>query len=263
LNKNNRKKIGLALGGGVVRGMAHIGVIAVLEEANIPVDYIAGTSAGSVIAVSYSAGLKAKELKDYALHFHWLRLIRPVWSSSGFFNFNKLSDWLIHELGNLDFSDLHIPCSVIATDMHEGVPVAIQEGKIAPAVQASCSMPGIVTPVEINGRYLGDGGVSDMLPVAVLRSMGADYVIAVDIFPFKLRQYLGPFGYLWAALEIMLERAGGGIDEADCLISPNLRGETYIRFSRREKLYELGRQATYEKLDSIKDALGQPKKTIK
>jgi NTE family protein len=113
-----------------------------------------------------------------------------------------------------------------------------------------------VTPVEIEGRILGDGGVSDMLPVDVLRQMGADYVIGVDIFCFTLRSYLGPLGYMLATLEILLERAGGGITEADCLISPDLKGKSYFRFSKRGEFYDLGYKAALEKLECIRREIG-------
>jgi NTE family protein len=158
-------------------------------------------------------------------------------------------------MGAHDIRDMKIPFTVVATDMALGEPVSLRAGPLARAVQASCSLPGIVEPVEWEGRLLCDGGVSDMLPVDVLREMGADFVIGVDIFTFHLRRYLGPIGYVAAALEILLERAGGGISSADCLISPKLGGKTYLRFSKRQEFYELGRQAATESLECIRDAL--------
>lgn len=249
---SQRKKIGLALGGGVVRGLAHIGVITALEQAGIPIDYLAGTSAGSIIAVCYSAGMNASRIRELALRFHWWKIARPVWPVRGLVSFYKLSEWLEKNLGDLQFSDLHIPCSVVASDIETGERVILNQGPVIPAVQASCSVPGIVEPVELNGRLLCDGGVTDMLPVGVLREMGADYAIGVDIFEFQLRRYLGPLGYLWAGLEILLERAGGGLDYADCLIVPDLRGETYLNFYHRQRLFELGRDATAKKIECIK-----------
>jgi NTE family protein len=118
-------------------------------------------------------------------------------------------------------------------------------------VQASCSVPGFVAPVQWQGRWLGEGAMSDMIPVAILRRMGADYVIGVDVFAFKLRRWLGPLGYLINGVEIALERSGLGVEQADCCIAPELSGKTYMRFSKRDELYELGRQAALERLPVI------------
>lgn len=252
-----QKSVGLALGGGVVRGLAHIGVITVLEEAGIEVDYVAGTSAGSIIAVLYSAGINASELRDFALNFHWWQIARPVWPKRGLVSFDRLAHFLRDRIGDIRFEDLKTPCSVVASDIETGERVVISSGPVIPAIQASCSIPGLVEPVELYGRRLCDGGVTDMLPVSALREMGAEFTIGVDIFSFKLRRYLGPLGYLWAGLEILLERAGGGLDYADCIIAPDLQGETYINFYKRNRLFELGRLATSQKLECIRGEIRQ------
>ena len=243
------------MGGGLVRGLAHVGVACALEVAGIPIDYIAGTSAGSIVAALYSAGLNAVNLRERSLDLHWWRISRPAWSRHGLLSFDHLSRWLIRVIGDLQFSELKTSCVVVATDMKKGIPVYLTQGRVAKAVQASCSVPGFVVPVEMDGRTLGDGSLTDVLPVSVLRQMGADYVIGVDIFPFKLRQNLGPIGYMLASLEILLERAGGGIVQADCLIEPSLGGKTYLNFSRRAEFIELGRQAANDKLWKIREEI--------
>jgi len=116
-------------------------------------------------------------------------------------------------------------------------------------------VPGIVAPVEIDGRLLADGSLVDTLPVAVLREMGADYVIGVDIFSSSIRSHWGPFGMAMTAIEILVRGAGRGIKDADCLISPDLAGKTYLRFSKRDQLIALGEEATQAKLDCIRSAL--------
>lgn len=253
----NKKSVGLALGGGVVRGLAHIGVITVLEEAGVKIDYLAGTSAGSIIAVLYSAGVHAHKLREFALNFHWWQIARPVFPRRGLVSFSGLADFIEKSIGNVRFEELRIPCSVVASDIETGERVTIGSGLVIPAVQASCSIPGLVEPVKLNGRWLCDGGVTDMLPIAALREMGAEYTIGVDIFTFKLRKYLGPLGYLWASLEILLERAGGGMDFADCIIAPELQGETYINFYKRNRLFELGRDAAIKKMDCVMSETGR------
>jgi NTE family protein len=251
-----RKKVGLALGGGVVRGLAHVGVLSALEAEGIPVDYVAGTSAGSLIGATYCAGLSVEEIKQHTLRMYWWHIARPVLSLRGFVNFDRLAKWLIDRVGDLHFSELKIPCAAMATDLESGKPVALSEGRVAPAVQASCSIPGFVVPVQIGNKLLGDGSISDTIPVDVLRRMGADYVIGVDIFASSIRRRLGPLAIGLAALEILIERAGGGIDLADCLIAPDVAGKTYFRFSKREEFFELGEKAAREKLPEIRAALG-------
>jgi len=255
MENSKRKRVGLALGGGVVRGLAHLGVLTVLEQAGIPIDIVSGTSAGSIIGATYCAGMDLDTIKMYSMKLRWWHVANPVWSSQGLVGFDRLKKWLTIKIGDLDFADLKIPYVVVATDLESGKPVRLYRGKLAPAVQASCSVPGLVKPVELAGRLLADGSLSDTVPVSILREMGADYVIGVDIFSPSIRRSLGPVGYGIAALEILIERAGGGIDQADCLIAPQLAGQTYFRFSKRDELFKLGMNAALEKIASIKAAL--------
>jgi NTE family protein len=252
----HRKRVGVALGGGVVRGMAHVGVLSVLEEASIPIDFVSGTSAGAIVAACLSAGMDTSQMKEYAWKFAWWRLLRPVWPVRGLVSFAGMTQLLIRKFGELRIEDLEKPCVIAATDIERGEPVYLQEGPLAQAVQASCSVPGFVSPVAWQGRWLAEGAISDMLPAEILRQIGADYVIGVDIFAFKIRRWLGPLGYLIGGLEIALQRSGLGVDEADCRIAPALAGKTYLRFSRRDELFELGRQAALIQLPTILHDLG-------
>lgn len=254
---NLRKRVGLALGGGGARGLAHIGVLSVLDEAGIPIDYLAGASAGSIIGVSYCAGVGVEKIKEYARRIRWWHYARLVWPRRGLVSFDPLRRWLVAELGDIDFADLETPFAAVATDMDTGQPVVLDRGRLAPAIQASCAVPGLVEPVEIGGRLLGDGSLSNTVPVSVLRAMGADFVIGVDIFNASIRPRWGPFGMAFTAVEILVQRAGGGIDDADCLIVPKLGGQTYHRFSARESFYTLGREAALEKLEAIRAAIGR------
>jgi len=250
-----RKVVGLALGGGVVRGLAHIGVLTVLEQEGIPINLVAGSSVGSVIGAVYSAGIKLDRLVEFSRQINWLKIASPVWPVRGLVSFQRLERLLIGEIGDVTFADLKLPYAAVATDLHTGEMVAINHGRVAPAVRASCSVPGIVEPALIDGRVLVDGNYSNSTPVSVVREMGAEYVIGVDIFTPTLRDYLGPIGYAIAGFEILVQAAGGGIATADCLISPDLKGKTYLRFSKREQLLELGKEAAREKLPTILEAL--------
>ena len=253
--QNGRLRIGLALGGGSVRGFAHFGVLTVLAEAGIPIDVVAGTSAGAIMGALYSAGMSLCQIEKYAQQMTWRRSVKPVLSINGFINLSPLARWLEGILGQLHFEDLALPFACATTDVHSGEAVILNSGPLASAVQASCSVPGIITPVLRNGRLLCDGGITNNVPVSLARQLGADYVIGVDIFEPTLQWPLGPLGRGLAAIEIMVEHAGGGTKTADCLITPHLRGHSYIHFSNRQELIKLGQEAAHQCLPSLKQAL--------
>lgn len=218
---------------------------------------VAGSSAGSLVGAIFCAGYGPEAIKANTMRLSWWQLARLTWPRQGFFSFEPLERWLVRLIGDRQFSDLKIPFAAVATDLERGVPVWLRQGRLARAVRASCSVPGIITPVEIDGMILGDGSLADTVPVDILRQMGADYVIGVDIFSTYIRRGWGPFGMGLNALEILVERAGGGIDRADCLIAPDLHGATYLRFSRREQMFELGEKAAWEMLPTIQRNLSE------
>lgn len=182
------RKIGLALGSGASRGWAHIGVIEALEEAGIHPDFMAGTSIGAYVgAVCAADGLQ--RIKDFALDMDWKKVIAYVdlvFPRSGFLDGRKVTDMLPELMQVEAFEELKIPFAVVATDMKNGEEVVFKSGKITPAVRASISVPGILIPVHYQDRWLIDGGVVNPLPVDVVRGMGADIVIAVDLNSEKI-----------------------------------------------------------------------------
>jgi NTE family protein len=256
-SEQSRPKIGLALGGGAARGFAHIGVLQVLEDANIPIDMVSGTSVGSVIGAFYCAGVPLSMVEEIAVGVNWWQLARPTLSRDGLLSFAPLEKWLESQLGPLYFEDLATPLAITATDLLTGETVVFDSGPLAPAVRASCSVPGLVTPTHHEGRILCDGAVSDNVPGDVLYSMGADFVIGVDVFrsAYKRPLHLGPLGRGLTAVEILVRKSGNGLKNADCLISPELSGATYVRFSKRPQLIELGRRATIPHLPCIEAQL--------
>ena len=130
---NGRKRVGLALGGGVGRGLAHIGVLLVLERAGIPIDCVSGTSAGSIMGAVYCAGWSLDRIREEARRIRWRQLASPVWPSRGLVSFDKLERWLVAKLGDLSFADLKIPYAAAATDLKTFEPVTLREGRLAPA----------------------------------------------------------------------------------------------------------------------------------
>lgn len=247
-----RVKVGLALSGGVARGPVHVGVLTVLAREGIPIDCVAGSSAGSLVGSAYCAGLSIKDIRYLATHAGWRNVVTPTWPRRGLVSFARMEPFIEEVIGipNLDIRDLAVPFAAVATDVERGERVILREGRLATAVRASCSVPGLVTPVEINGRLLVDGGVSDNIPVDAVRMMGAKYVIAVDLFVPGLHRF-GPLGMGATALETLVRQAGGGYRGADCLIVPELSGRSYLRFSNAAEYIALGEAAARKMLPVI------------
>lgn len=250
-----RKRVGLALSGGVGRGPAHIGVLLTLLEAGIPIDYVAGVSAGSIVGSLFCSGLGIDELLAHRLDLRWRTLAAPVFSPHGLVSFAPLARRLIEIMGDLTFDRLAIPFAVGVTDLNTAEPLVINSGKVAVAVHASCAVPGFVVPVHHQGRLLGDGGITCNLPGNVARAMGADYVIGVDLLVPKLRPRGGPLRYGLEAIETLVERSGGGPDAVDCLIRPDLAGYTYFDFNQLEDLVTRGRAAAQARLAEVRAAV--------
>jgi NTE family protein len=176
-------QIGLALGSGSARGLAHIGVIRALEEAGITIDCIAGTSIGALIGSVYASG-KLEALEKVYLDFDWKKIayfFDVVFPKSGLIDGNKVTDFVREHVHAETIEHLPLPFKAVATDIATGKEVWIDQGDVIEAVRASLSVPGIFTPVRRNGRILVDGGLVNPVPVSTVRSLGADFVIAVDV----------------------------------------------------------------------------------
>jgi NTE family protein len=256
-SKRERKKIGLALGGGAVRGAAHLGVLEVLEREGIRPDCVAGVSAGSAVGAVYCAGLNSDEMKRLILGLHWRKLSRVTHPRLGFLDGRQLEKYVEETIGPLKFEDLEIPLAAVAMDIVRGELVVLKEGPVAPAVRASCAIPGIFTPLERGEQILVDAGILNNVPVSVAREMGADYVIAVDLFPptireTKPRNLFQMFYLSFYTLTRMAHREGPG---ADCLIVPPIGKFSLVDFSQVEALIEKGREAAEAKIGQIKQDL--------
>jgi NTE family protein len=252
----SRKKLGLALGGGGARGMAHVGVIRVLEREGIPIDCIAGTSVGSLVGAAYAAGLRGQPLLDMALNFRWRAIVRLVWPGRGFVSFDKLESFLVRTIGDLTFAGLGMPYAAVTADLATGEQVVLQEGRVAPVVRASCSVPGIVTPVEVGGRLLIDGGVVNNLPISVVRGLGAEVVVAVGLGSPPGTYPRGPLQMGIAALDFLLRRAGDDPSTADVHLPIPIWGlGSFLSTARRRQFVALGEQTTEEALPAIRAAL--------
>jgi len=206
--KKKGLKFGLALGSGSARGMAHIGVIQVLEAYHIPIDMIAGTSIGSVVGSVYATGASVKQMKESALamkHRKSFALFDPTIPRSGLISGNRAEEILNSiALQDKTFDDLKIPFAAVATDIKTGAKVILNQGSVIKAVRASISIPGIFTPVKYQNYYLVDGGVVDPVPVDVVQIMGADIIIAVSLA--KISPY---------TTVLIINKATGGLEEVE------------------------------------------------
>lgn len=182
MNKNI--KIGLALGCGTARGFAHIGVLKVLEKEKIKINYLAGSSMGAIIAGIYSWCESASVLEQMARDFgfgKFARVANPSFSKSGIFDGKNIEKILKGFIGDITFADLKIPVSVVSTDICTGEEVIFTEGLLRKALRATVSLPGMFVPMPYKNTYLVDGGLANPIPANVVRKMGADVIIAVDV----------------------------------------------------------------------------------
>ena len=180
----NKTGIGLALSSGGARGSAHVGVLKVLEQAGIVPDVIVGASMGAEFGGAYAAGIPISELEGLLQSTSFGRVFKsllPTIPWSGWSSGNAIRRFLIDLLGNRSIEELPMRFAAVVTDLESGLPITLTEGSLVEAIRASLSVPGLFTPVWIDGHLCIDGGVSNPLPVDVARALGADMVIAVDV----------------------------------------------------------------------------------
>ena len=192
--------VGLALGAGAAKGFAHIGVLDALEKAGIRIDMIAGSSMGAIIGGGYAAGLSVDSLSNVALTYNWLdvlNLLDPVFPARGFIDGQKIQAFLDELYGHQNIEDLAIPFAATTVDILKGDLFVLNEGSLAKAARASSSIPIIFNPMANNDQVLVDGGMIDPVPIDVVRSMGADFIIAVNVLAFSENQVGKPaFKYM-------------------------------------------------------------------
>ena len=262
-SSGRKRLVGLALSGGAVRGAAHLGVLEVLEREGIRPDFVAGTSAGSVVGAVYCAGMPIEQVETLALDLQWRKIGQITRPRLGFFDSQRMEDYLIEIIGDLTFEELKTPLSTVAVDILSGEVVVMREGRVVTAVRASCALPGIFTPVEWHDRLLVDGGLLNNLPVSVVRSMGADYVIAVDLLPPSVlpEKPTSMLSMWYATIYTAMRATHMEVQTADCVITPRVGPFVWTDFSKTPALIELGRQAAEEKIEQLKRDLGLDPRT--
>ena len=258
LFKKKKRKVTLVLGGGSARGLAHIGVLGVFKEEGIPIDNIIGTSMGALIGAAYSIGVPLKEMYDAAEKFTMNQLLDPTIPRMGLLAGKKLETIIRLLTHNKGFKDCRIPLAVVTTDIQNGEEVIFQEGDLMKVLQASCSWPGIFNPVEIGGRLLVDGGIKDSVPTNIARSLGADYVLAVDVgFCVKVGKIDNIFQMILQSFQIMGEELNQYQSKgADFTIKVELGNLDQVSFDRGHEAMIKGAAIAMEKIPAIKKDLG-------
>ncbi|HEY7097998.1 MAG TPA: patatin-like phospholipase family protein [Terriglobales bacterium] len=248
-------RIGLALGGGFARGIAHVGVLKVLEEANIPVDFIAGTSVGALVGAAYCSGVSTAELEEIATRVRFKHIARWTLSRYGFATNQRMIGFLNSILKVKTFEDLRIPMAVTATDFSNGQGVVFRSGPLVDPVRASCAYPGMFLPVRIGGRWLVDGMLAHSVPVAPLRAMGATHVLAVHLKttwnvsdgPRHLFDVIGQCFAIAQEMNCDLWKQA-----ADLVVEPAVQGYKYDAFEHSAALVQAGAVAARAALPEIR-----------
>lgn len=250
--------IGLALGGGFARGIAHVGVLKVLEEEKIPIRFIAGTSVGALIGAAYCSGISVEELEQVAARVRFKHIARWTLSRYGFASNQRMIGFLNQLLKVKTFEELRIPLAVTATDYSTGEGVVFHSGPLVDPVRASCSYPGMFQPVKIRGRLLIDGMLSYTVPTLPLRQMGADRVLAVHL-KGNWSNGEGPrhlFDVIGQCFAIAQEMNSSQWKQAaDLVIEPDVSGYKYDAFERSSELVRAGELATRAALHQIRRCL--------
>jgi len=251
------RKVGLALSAGAARGLAHIGVLQVFREHGIPVDVIAGTSAGAIVGSLYAAGTDLDTLANFAQELNWNKLVNITVPHLGLVSSEPMYQLMRLFTRDQAFENLSIPTAVVATDIQTGEGVVIKSGRIADGVRASFSIPGIFVPVELGGRLLVDGALVNRVPADVCRELGADIVIAVDVgLPPVGKKVKNLAHVILRTIEILdRENAKYRPIQADVVIKPELYNVTSTQLNRAAEIIEAGRAAAEAQLDEVISAL--------
>jgi len=255
-----RKRLGLALGGGGARGLAHIGVLKVLEEEGLKADFVAGTSVGSLIGALYCCGYAWRELYELARSTDWHDLVTITVPRLGLVNGRKLERLVARLTGGRTLERLPIPFRAVAVDIAAGEVVVLREGPVSRAVRASSSIPGIFEPVDWEGRLLVDGGLLDNVPSGVVREMGAEVVVAVNLSGerVKTRPPENILDMMFYSLEVLIHGQGQrGTAAADVPVVPDLSGFSYVSLGRLEEMVERGEAAMRAALPALRRRLSR------
>ena len=255
-------KIGLALSGGAARGMAHVGVLRALLENDIRIDCVAGTSAGSIVAGAFAAGMTIDEITDFGRQLRWRDIGRVTMSRLGIQSNERLEQYLRARLPITKFEEMPIPFAAVATDLATGGAVVMKDtGDVPFAIRASCTIPGWYVPVlDQEGRQLVDGGLVAVIPSTFTRALGADIVIAVDVNS-EGATFITPsssvVGVLLQSMMVVQKTASRHqLEMADFVISPKIGHIRWDELGRADELIDAGYEVGLESISGIRALVG-------
>lgn len=258
-----RPKVGLALGSGGARGFAHLGVIKVLREEGIPIDLIAGSSMGALVASFYGAGLDVDRLYKLSRVFKRKYYLDFTVPKMGFIAGKRVKELIRIFTHGKTIEELDIPIGIVATDLMSGEKVVFKKGPVAEAVRASIAIPGIFVPEKLDGRLFVDGGVVDRIPVSVAKEMGADLVIAVDVSHVKINADITSiFDVIIQSIDIMqMELVANREVASDVMIRPRVEMYNSKAFTNIEEIIAIGEEEAKKHVDKIKQSIEQWKES--
>jgi NTE family protein len=251
-----RPKVGVALGGGFARGIAHIGVLHALETSGIKIDYISGTSAGALAGIAYASGLPFKEVVNRAAELRFGIFGQWRFSWLGLASNQKLEFYPKRYLNIGTFEELRIPITVAATDLITGEPVYFNEGPLGPPLRASCAYPGLFQPVQYQGHTLVDGFVGATVPVEAVAKMGADVIIAVFLDAeamVKPTNFTDVIGRSFTIIQRHADLAWR--TRADVVIEPRVREFAWDDFAKTPEMVAAGEEAAMAAMPRVRTAL--------
>lgn len=256
--KRSRPRVGVALSGGAARGIAHVGVLKVLVENKVPIDCLAGTSAGAIVAGAFAAGMSLEELEELGRRLRWRDIGRVAFSRLGIQSNERLEQMIRARFPVTRFERLRIPFAAVATDLQTGAPVIMRdEGDMAFAIRASCALPGWYVPVvDEKGRRLVDGGLVANVPVTIVRELGAEVVIAVDVNADGAKFLGAPQSAIGVIVQSIfcVQRIATAhqLAQADVVIKPAVGHIRWDEMGRADELIQAGEEAARAALDEIK-----------
>ena len=262
---NKKIKVGLALGGGGARGFGHIGALMAFEELGVKFDYMAGTSAGSIVGALYAFGKTPLEIKELALSLKKKDLMKGMIPFLKPAKSKRLEDVLNNAFGDLTvFSELKIPFKVVCTDLKTGKEVDFDYGNVAKVVSGSCAVPGIFAPVVYEGMHLVDGGLRNNVPADVVKDMGANVVFAIDVNHLRGTgtESLSTISVLSSTIGIIMQsKIDKTMEVADLIFEPALETFSPLKFEEIDKMIEIGYETVMANKSKIIKMLGlNPKK---
>lgn len=254
------KKVGLALGGGAARGFAHVGVLKAFKKYGVPIHCIAGTSAGAIVGGLYAAGLSIPKMVEVVSDLSWRNFARFTLSRKSLVSSEPLSRFVKDCVGDVTMGDLNLPFYALATNVLTGEGCVLKEPDLPLdlVLRASSSFPGVYQPIEIKGQYFMDGGAAKNVPTSLVRDMGADLVVAVDVIPHielgHLPRHVATL--IDRGLDLLLHAVSQKmIDEADFVFRPVNVPVNSFQVKKARLLIELGEKAVDDNIDSFRAIL--------